>query len=76
MMVAKGSYGAMLNRTSKIWDNVAPQVIIQEAGGLYTDFFGKSIDYSDPLVKSSDNFTVCMGAPALHKQLQEIIHSS
>lgn len=75
MMVAKGKYGAYLNRTSKIWDNVAPQLIIEEAGGTYTDFFGKTIDYSNPLEKSKHNFTFCAASPILHKQLQLIIHS-
>jgi len=72
--VAKGLYGGLLNRTSKIWDNVAQQIIIEEAGGMYTDFWGKPIDYSDPLTKSKENFTFCAAAPELHKQLQEIIH--
>jgi myo-inositol-1(or 4)-monophosphatase len=74
MMVAKGKYGAYLNRTSKIWDNVAPQLIIEEAGGVYTDFFGKPINYSNPLEKSKQNFTFCTATPALHKQLQLIIN--
>jgi len=74
MMVAKGNYGAYLNRTTKIWDNAAPQLIIEEAGGVYTDFFGKPIDYSNPLKKSNENFTFCTAAPQLHKQLQSIIH--
>ena len=73
-MVAKGKFGAYLNRTSKIWDNVAQQIVIEEAGGVYTDFFGKQIDYTNPLNKVNDNFTLCAGAPILHKQLQEIIH--
>ncbi len=74
-LVAKGNYGACLNRTSKIWDNVAPQIVIEEAGGLYTDFFGKPMDYTQPLLKAADNFTWCTGAPALHAQLQAIIHA-
>lgn len=49
-------------------------VIDEEAGGLYTDFFGKAIDYTDPLTKPKDNFTVCAAAPILHQQLQKIIH--
>lgn len=72
--VAKGSYGAWLNRTSKIWDNVAQQIVIEEAGGTYTDFFGKPMDYSNPISKVDDNFTVCAAAPDLHAQLQELIH--
>lgn len=76
MMVAKGKYGAYLNRTSKIWDNVAPQLIIEEAGGVYTDFFGKPIDYSNPLEKSKQNFTFCAASPNLHNQLQLIINGN
>ncbi len=74
MMAARGSYGAYLNKTSKIWDNVAPQIITEEAGGIYTDFYGKPIDYRDALVRADANFTACAGAPALHLALQEIIN--
>lgn len=73
-MVATGKYGACLNRTSKIWDNVAQQIIVIEAGGIYTDFFGKPIDYSNPLSKIRDNFTFCAASPELHRQLQEVVH--
>lgn len=76
VMVAKGKFGGYLNRTSKIWDNVALQILIEEAGGIYTDFFGQPIDYSNPLSKSNNNFTVCTAPPALHQQLQEIIHKA
>lgn len=75
-LVAKGKYGAWLNRTSKIWDNVAQQIIIEEAGGVYTDFFGQPMDYSNPLSKVNDNFTLCAAAPRLHAQLQTIIHNA
>ena len=74
LYTAKGSYGGVLNRTSKIWDNVAPHIIIEEAGGLYTDFFGKPMDYSNPLTKVTENYTFCAASPVLHEQLQKIIH--
>lgn len=73
-MLAKGHYGAALNRTSKIWDNVAQQILIEEAGGIYTDFFGQPMDYSQPLTKAQKNFTYCAGAPKLHSQLQMILN--
>jgi myo-inositol-1(or 4)-monophosphatase len=76
LLVAKGNYGGVLNRTSKIWDNVAPQIIIEEAGGLYTDFFGKPIDYTNPVTKVNDVYTFCAAAPALHAQLQKIVHAA
>lgn len=71
--LAKGQFGGMLNRSSKIWDNVGMQIIVEEAGGVYTDFFGSPIDYSNPLLKAKDNFTYCAASPILHKKLQEII---
>lgn len=73
-LVAKGAYGGCLNRTSKIWDNVGPHIIIEEAGGVYTDFYGQPMNYSDPLSKVDDNFTLCAASPILHEQLQVIIH--
>ena len=76
MLVAKGSLGAWLNRTTRIWDNVAPQIIVEEAGGLYTDFFGKPMDYTYPISKAENNFTVCAAAPTIHGKLQEIIHKN
>jgi myo-inositol-1(or 4)-monophosphatase len=74
MMVARGAYGACLNRSSRIWDNVAPAVIIQEAGGRYTDFFGAPLDFSVSEATIAGNFTWCTAAPVLHDSLQNIIH--
>ncbi|HUS25956.1 MAG TPA: inositol monophosphatase [Nevskiaceae bacterium] len=74
--VASGRYGAFLNKTTKIWDNVAPQIIVEEAGGVWTDFDGQAFDYTKPLSRVDQNFTVCAGAPALHRQLQDIIHAA
>ena len=71
--VADGKYGAYLNQNTKIWDNVALQPIIEEAGGIVTDFWGKPMRYQHALRHSQENFTICAAAPALHKQLQLII---
>jgi myo-inositol-1(or 4)-monophosphatase len=75
-LLVEGKYGAFLNQTSKIWDNVAAQVLVEEAGGVYTDFYGKPIDYSNPLDKADNNYTYCAAPPVLHKQLQEIIQKA
>jgi myo-inositol-1(or 4)-monophosphatase len=72
-MVAKGAYGAYLNQTSKIWDNVAPQIIIEEAGGIYTDFKGQALDYSNPPTRVEQNFNMLACASGLHQQILEII---
>lgn len=73
--VATGKYGAWLNRTTKIWDNVATHIIIEEAGGLFTDFAGNPMDYTDPVHKTDKIYTVCAAPPLLHTKLQEIIHA-
>lgn len=74
MAVATGKYGAWLNRTTKIWDNVAPHVIIEEAGGVFTDFIGRQMDYSNPMKKFSRIYTVCAAPKEIHAALQTIIH--
>ncbi len=76
MMVARGSYGGWLNKSSKIWDNVPQHTIIEEAGGTYTDFYGKQMDYSSSLKRAKENFTQCIASPTLHKQLQKIVHKN
>lgn len=75
-LTAQGKYGANLNRSSKVWDNVSQQIIIEEAGGIYTDFFGKEIDYSNILTDSQRNFTFCAASPEIHKQLMAIVSRS
>ncbi len=74
VMVATGKYGGYLNRSGKIWDSVALHVILEEAGGIYTDFWGRPIDYSDALQRANDGYTWCTAPPQLHSQLQAIIH--
>lgn len=48
--VAAGEIEIHLNtnfRASK-WDTLAPQLILEEAGGIMTDFDGKPLDYQQP----------------------------
>lgn len=73
IMVANGAYGGALFFSGKIWDNVAPQIVIEEAEGIYTDVYGKPMGYSNPLKRTKQNFTSCAAAPPLHKKIQKII---
>ena len=74
MMVAKGNLGGYIHRNTNIWDDVGMQIIIEEAGGVFTDFNGNQMDYSNHLKRSKETFPFCTAPPKLHKQLQEIIH--
>src|SRR3989344_5296085 len=76
MQLVRGNYGGWVCFNTKIWDNIGSHVIVEEAGGLYTDFYGKEKDYSNPLSKARTTFTNCAAAPLLHKKLQKIIHSN
>ncbi len=74
MMVARGAYGGCVNRSSRIWDNVAPHIIIEEAGGRYTDFDGAPMVYHPGERAGATPYTWCTAAPVLHARLQELIH--
>lgn len=73
MYVAEGRYGGRINLVSKIWDNVAPQIICEEAGAIWTAADGSPNDYSDPLTRMGQNYTFCVASPALHRELQAIV---
>lgn len=75
MMVAQGRYLGEFNTTSYLWDNVAQHIIIEEAGGKYTDLLGNKMDYSKPQRRTKQNFTYCAASPSIHKKMQAIIHS-
>ena len=74
MYVAEGIYGGRINLASQIWDNVAPQVIVEEAGGVWTDLSGAPMNYKDPLGRIGQNFVNCTAAPQLHPQLLKLIN--
>jgi myo-inositol-1(or 4)-monophosphatase len=75
--VAIGRYGALLNKSMRLWDLVATHIIIQEAGGMVTDFWGQPIDYANALSKATtEHYTICAAIPELHQQLQQIIQKS
>ncbi|OGH68917.1 MAG: hypothetical protein A3J66_02125 [Candidatus Magasanikbacteria bacterium RIFCSPHIGHO2_02_FULL_47_14] len=51
--IAEGLYDLYLNMSSGCgeWDTCAPEVILQEAGGVVTDMFGKQFLYNQENVK-------------------------
>lgn len=73
MYVAEGRYGGRVNLVSKIWDNIAPQIICEEAGAIWTAVDGSPNDYSNPLTRVEQNYTFCVAGPVAHRQLQTII---
>lgn len=72
MMVARGSYGGCVNFSSKIWDNVAPQIIITEAGGIYSDLRGQPLPYRSPGERMNQIYQWVAASQELHPQLVAI----
>ena len=50
MAVARGSLDAVVSFTAaeREWDTCAPEVIVREAGGSYTDLDGRALRYNQP----------------------------
>lgn len=73
MLVAEGKYGGRIDVYAKIWDVVAPQIICEEAGAIWTTANGEAVDYSRPTTRAEQNFTFCVAPAAIHQQLLAII---
>jgi myo-inositol-1(or 4)-monophosphatase len=76
VMTACGVYGAYINRSNRIWDCVAPHVLVQEGGGRYTTLDGSPIGYSRPARRVHDNFEVLASAAAWHDQLAGLLSAA
>ena len=68
-MVASGKYDAYMNQTTKVWDNVPLQILVEEAGGVFTDVSGAPVEYSHCLTDPEVNYRVACASPQLHEQL-------
>lgn len=71
--VAEGKYGGCMVQASKIWDNAAGMLLIQEAGGIHTDILGKPLDLQSTQKNVNRNFTYLAAPPTLHSQLLKLI---
>lgn len=71
---ADGKLGACMNQTTKIWDIAAPGLIIEEAGGIVTDFQGNSFDFSLNDNNYNRNFTIVCANNTLHPELIKILN--
>ena len=56
--IAAGAAELHINNTSwtNKWDTCAPQVILEEAGGTVTDFFGNPLDYRQSSLQWKNSF--------------------
>ncbi len=70
---ADGRLGGCINKTNKIWDVAAADLIIREAGGVVTDLAGQPIDFKFDRTNYTRNYSIVAGNKQLHSALLEII---
>ncbi len=56
----------------KIWDHAAGIIIVEEAGGVVTDIFGKKLDFNVGKTLK-DNRGIFASIPSIHNRILEII---
>lgn len=60
-LIARGAIEIMIDAKTKIWDNAALKVIIEEAGGLITDIKGQPVDINTTTIIATNKI--------LHKEV-------
>ena len=66
---AEGKLGACANQTTGIWDVAAPTLLIEEAGGIVSDFNGDELNFSVTEKDYSRNFEIVASNKILHAEL-------
>ena len=67
----KGDVFFNTSRSIKEWDTCAPQIILEEAGGVMTDLFGRSLLYNEQDIRHHYGLIASNGQE--HKRVQEVL---
>lgn len=51
-----------LSSRTKLWDTCAPQIILEEAGGILTDIYGDALVYDTPELSNLNGIVACGSA--------------
>lgn len=70
----EGLFGGMLNQSTRLWDIAAPMLIIEEAGGIYSDLQGEALKLDLSSAAATREYAVLAGAPQLHRQVVQHIN--
>lgn len=73
---ADGRLGGMLNQSTRLWDIAAPMLIVQEAGGRYTDLVGQPLDLEVSAAAGEREYAVLAGAPLLHEEVAAMVRET
>jgi myo-inositol-1(or 4)-monophosphatase len=71
--VADGRFGGSINHQCKVWDIVAPWLIITEAGGKMTDLEGAELDFDLSIDNYLKSYKILSAAAHLHPLVVDIV---
>jgi myo-inositol-1(or 4)-monophosphatase len=74
-LTADGRLGGLLNWSTRLWDIAAPMLVVQEAGGMYTDVRGGALRLDLSLSACDREYAVLAGAPALHREVAGLVRT-
>ena len=76
LYVADGRLGGSINHVTKIWDIVAPWLIISEAGGRMTDINGEELVFDLSFDSYLKNYAVISCGASLFEETVSIVNST
>ena len=74
--VADGRFGGYINHSCKIWDIVAPYLLIHEAGGKMTELDGKEIEFDLNIESYQRNYAIVASGKQLYAPIMELVRES
>ena len=74
--VADGRIGGYINHSCKIWDIVAPYLIVKEAGGRMTDLDGNDLEFDLNIDDYLRNYKIIATGANLYTPVMEIVANS
>jgi len=74
--VADGRIGGYINHSCKIWDIVAPYLIVKEAGGHMTDLDGDELDFDLSIDNYLRNYKIVAAGTNLYTPVMDIVSNT
>lgn len=71
--VACGRFGGSLFQYNMVWDVAAPSLIVEEAGGVYTDIYGNRLDFRISETSYLRTYTSIAASVGIHAELLPLI---
>lgn len=73
---ADGRLGGMINQSTRLWDIAAPMLLVQEAGGCYTDVCGARLELDISPTAGGRKYAVLAGVPTLHQEVAAMVRET